>query len=121
MVKYGARIRHLLGNEDFFNIPDDFYLHSNHVSLIINFYWSLWFTRDFLKIHIKNIIQSKIISKYENWSFIFRNCLNTTQFKEVLSLIKPYELAVKNKEFALGIYLSRLWRGYTFDNSMEHW
>lgn len=119
-VKYGARICRSHGKNDSLNIPDDFHPHSNSVSLTSSEVYDLLET--FKTIYTKNTIPSKIsFLDMKIDLLLFETGLNIMQFKEVLSFIEPYELAVKDKELAIGIYLSRLRRGYTFEEMAIRW
>lgn len=73
--------------------------------------------------YIKDTISSTIISflNMKNDLLIFETGLNTAQYSEVLSFIETCEISVNNKEFALGVYLSRLRRGYSFEELAIKW
>lgn len=52
---------------------------------------------------------------------IFETGLNHQQFNNLLAYIQEINMPHRNKEFALGVYLSRLRRGYTFDELAIHY
>ena len=50
----------------------------------------------------------------------FETGLNYIQFKHILSFL-PEDINVRNREFALGVYFSRLRRGYTYEELAVRW
>ena len=52
--------------------------------------------------------------------FIFKTGPNLQQFHLLLQFLQDTELHVCHPEFSLGVYLSRLLRGYTFEELATH-
>lgn len=120
-VKYGARICRSHGSDDMLQIPSNFKSHSDNVMLASSDVHDLLNT--FKKMHIKETTSSPIISFLSMKSdiLLFETGLNEVEFQTVLSLIETCEIPISNKEFALGVYLSRLRRGYTFEEMAVRW
>ncbi|XP_043476198.1 uncharacterized protein LOC122507514 [Leptopilina heterotoma] len=120
-VKYGARICHSHGSNDALQIPTNFAPYSDSVNLTSNDVHDL--LQALKKMYVNDTTSSAIISFLNMKSdiLIFETGLNTEQYLEVLSLIESCEISVINKEFALGVYLSRLRRAYTFEELAIKW
>lgn len=73
--------------------------------------------------YIKDTTSDTISSSLnmKNELLLFETGLNTQQYSELLTLIETCEISVYNKEFSLGVYLSRLRRGYTFEEMSVRW
>lgn len=71
-----------------------------------------------------NDTTSKLIIYFLNMKddlFLFETGLNSTQYHQVLSVINTCEISENKKELALGVYLSRLHKGYTFEEMSVKW
>lgn len=119
-VKYGVRVCVIHGEGKNLQIPDNFTPILDKASMSAT---------DILSIvsGLKQIIQKErnqctqiSFLDVEEKKLIFETGLNKSQFQQVLSYLAA-DVKVRDKVFALGVYLSRLRRGYTYDELSSRW
>lgn len=120
-VKYGSRICDSHGSDNLIEIPTNFHPYSNNVTLTSTDTQDL--LKTFKKMYIRDTTLVPAISFINMKSdlLLFETGLSTSQLHEVLAYLETFELAVHDKELSLGVYLSRLRRGYTFEELAVKW
>ena len=114
IVKYGVRVYLTHGEGKDFKILDDFHPQNYQVHLAADEITSL-----IQQLRITVIIERTKKSEQELFlnmtdeKLNFETGLNQTQFRKILNMLRNIE-GIQNKKRALGVYLPRLRRGYTY-------
>gem|GEM_PF-2279954 len=118
-VRYGARVCMLHGTNESFTIPEDFT--SNNVGIHLKAEEIVDVLETLKDMILKERSKKTEISflKMTDVQLVYETGLNHEQFSNVLQFVK--NIPVRNNELALGIYLSRLRHGYTFEELSIRW
>lgn len=117
-VSYGARACLDHWKDEYFQVPENFETTHSGMQLSSNDVTEL------LQAVRNKIINERKTSKsflaMEETILKFETGLNKMQFKHILSFLSD-ELQVRERDLALGIYLSRIKRGFTFEELANKW
>lgn len=113
-VPYNARVCCTHGEKDSFLIPEDFTTYDTRVTLSVEEILAVFKTFKNLVLEERNKkVETRVsFTKMAEEQLLYETGVNHSQFSDILNSVQD---VLRNNEFAVGIYLSRLHHGYTFE------
>lgn len=118
-VPYGSRICKNHGSGESLTIPEGFTSYQPNVSMTGDEVKSSLLTLKNMVIQEREKTQRQSFLQLDPTQLLFETGLNLASFRHIYEYVS--HLNSQNNELALGIYLSRLRRGYTFEELGNRW